>query len=85
MANPFYTSNNPSTNLKDIYNLLSNSNNPRLIFENLANNNPNLKPILNLLNNGYSPEQVFNMMCEKKGIDPNEFIQKLKQGNNISF
>ncbi len=52
MANPFYN-NSPTTNLKDIYNLLSNSNNPRLIFENLANNNPNLKPILNLLNEGY--------------------------------
>ena len=69
-------------NLNDIYKLLTQSKNPMQLFNELANNNPSLAPVLNLLNNGYSPEKVFNIMCQQRGINPQEFINNIK-GNNI--
>ena len=85
MPNPFFAQEsnehstiNPSQNLKDLYKLLTQSNNPIQLFTEIAKNNPNMAPVLNLLQNGYSPEQVFNMMCEKRGINPQEFMSKLK-------
>lgn len=85
MPNPFYNQNNnssstqePSQNMKDLYKMLTQSKNPMQIFTNIANNNPQMKPILNLLQNGYSPQQVFNMVCESRGINPQDFMSKLK-------
>lgn len=84
MANPFYTASNSKpqpdnsmNNLNQIYKMLSNSKNPIEVFENIASNNPNLTPILNLLKNGYSPKQIFDMMCQKSGVDPQQFINSL--------
>ncbi len=85
MPNPFYNQNKqssstpePSQNMKDLYKMLTQSKNPMQIFTNIANNNPQMKPILELLQNGYSPEQVFNMVCESRGINPQDFMSKLK-------
>lgn len=87
MPNPFYTGNsfnvnraqpqNQSTNLKDIYKMLKNSNNPTELFMNIAKDNPNMQPIANLLNKGYTPERIFNEMCKQRGINPQEFIKQL--------
>lgn len=85
MPNPFFESGprpsstvEPSQNMKDLYKMLTQSKNPMQIFTNIANNNPQMKPILELLQNGYSPEQVFNMVCESRGINPQDFMSKLK-------
>ena len=85
MPNPFFNQNsnpsstvNPSQSMKDLYKMLTQSNNPMQIFANIAKNNPNMEPILNLLQNGYSPEQVFNMVCQQRGINPQDFMSKLK-------
>lgn len=87
MVNPFYTASNrpmPNQNgnsvpnLKDIYKMLSTSNNPLQLFQNIAQNNPNMKPIIDLLNNGYSPKQVFDSLCKQRGINPQEFINSLR-------
>lgn len=85
MPNPFFAqesntrnSINPSQNFKDLYKMLTQSNNPIQLFTEIAKNNPNMAPILTLLQSGYSPEQVFNMLCEKKGVNPQEFMSKLK-------
>ena len=88
MANPFFEAcargaskpkqnNNPAPNLNQIYKMLSNSNNPMQVFENIAKSNPNMTPIMNLLKNGYSPEQVFNAMCQQRGVDPQKFINSI--------
>lgn len=90
MPNPFYTGPNSGSfnsnkypnvnsfdNMKDIYKMLTTSNNPVELFKNVAKNNPNMKPIVNLLDNGYSPEQIFNEVCRQRGINPQEFIKKL--------
>ena len=82
MANPFFNPNsnanrNSSMSINDIYNLLSKSKNPYEVFSNLAKNNPNMAPIMNLLQNGYSPEQVFNMLCQQRGVNPQEFINNI--------
>lgn len=86
MPNPFYSQNTvnsssvvePSQNMKEIYKMLTQSNNPMQVFTSIANNNPKMKPILDLLQNGYSPQQVFNMVCESRGINPQDFMSKLK-------
>ena len=87
MANPFFeacargnnskTANNALPNLNQIYKMFSNSNNPMQVFENIAKSNPNMAPIMNLLKNGYSPEQIFNFMCQKRGVDPQQFINSI--------
>lgn len=82
MANPFYTQqgnnqNGSSNNLSEIYKLLTNSNNPMQIFNNIAKNNPRMAPVLNLLNKGYTPEQVFTSMCQMRGINPQDFIKNI--------
>ena len=87
MPNPFFdgragTYSKPNTgsssnNLKDIYKILSKSNNPMQVFQNIAQNNPRMAPIMDLLNKGYSPEQVFNAMCQQRGLNPQEFIKSI--------
>lgn len=85
MPNPFFESGprpsstvEPSPNMKELYKMLTQSKNPMQVFTTIAQNNPKMQPILNLLQNGYSPEQVFNMVCESKGINPQDFMSKLK-------
>lgn len=86
MPNPFYDSvysqsskqpQNNSSNLNDIYKLLTQSKNPMQVFSNLAKNNPNMAPIVNLLNNGYSPEQVFYSMCQQRGLNPQDVLKNI--------
>lgn len=94
MPNPFYsgrttynrpanpntgrTNNSSNQNLADIYKMLSTSNDPLRVFNNIVKNNPKMAPVLTLLNQGMPPEQIFNTMCQQRGIDPQEFIKSIK-------
>lgn len=85
MPNPFFESGprpsstvEPSPNMKELYKMLTQSNNPTQLFYNIAKNNPNMKPALDLLQNGYSPQQVFEQMCKQRGLNPQDVLSKLK-------
>lgn len=79
MPNPFnqqQTYDNMA-NLRNIYQVLSTSQNPMQVFQKLAQNNPNLQPIMNLFNSGMNPQQVFYSLCQQRGIDPQQFIKSI--------
>jgi hypothetical protein len=70
------TTNNAS--FKDVYNQFMNmGNNPRLLFENIASRNPQLQPVVQLLRGGMNEEQVFNMVCQQRGINPQQFLNQI--------
>ena len=82
MANPFFMQNsNPTSQLHNIYKLMTQSNNPMQAFSELASTNPNMKPIIDLLHKGANPKDIFNDLCKQRGINPNEFINSIT-GNN---
>ena len=78
MPNPFNNMNmNPNFQLKSMYQLLMNSQNPMRMFQQMAVQNPRLRPIVDMLRNK-SPQEVFNSLCQQKGINPDEFIKSIK-------
>lgn len=78
MANPFNTQNtNQSFQLQNIYKMLTQSNNPMQMFQQMAYKNPQLRPILDMLRSGNTPEQVFNSLCRQRGINPQQFIKNI--------
>lgn len=78
MPNPFNTMNmNPNFQLKNMYQLLMNSQNPMAMFQQMAVQNPRLRPIVEMLRNK-SPQEVFNNLCQQKGVNPDEFIKSIK-------
>lgn len=77
MPNPFnMTNTNPGIQLKNIYKMLTQSNNPMLLFHQMAMQNPQLQPVLNMLKSK-SPEEVFNYMCRQRGLDPQQFLKSI--------
>lgn len=84
MANPFSVLNQANINIQNnmndirsLYQMFSTSKNPMQLFSNMAMKNPNLQPILSMLQRGNNPQQIFNMLCNQKGINPNNFIKSL--------
>ena len=80
MPNPFNVINSVFPNLnniKNIYQAMSQSQNPYQMFMNLAGDNPNMQPIVNALQNGGNPQMIFNQMCQQRGINPNDFIKSI--------
>lgn len=85
MANPFNTSNFGQVNMqqvKHIFNMLKNSNNPNELLNNLIQQNPKMAQTINLIrNNSSNYEQVFRDMCKQRGINADDFMRNL-MGNN---
>ena len=82
MSNPFNTRSVPKTNvnmgqIKQIYNLLRNSNNPNQLIEQMIAKNPQLSPTLNLIRSNGNYEQIFRDMCRERGIDADDFIRQM--------
>ena len=75
MPNPFNSA--PSNYIKDIYKAVAQSNNPMQIFMNIAGNNPQMQPIIRALQQGSNPKQIFDEMCQKRGINPQEFLNSI--------
>lgn len=82
--NPFNTLNpnnpynvNSMANIRNAYQMLTQSRNPMQVLQQLARQNPGLQPAINMLQQGMSPEQVFNTMCQQKGINPQEFLRNI--------
>lgn len=62
---------------RDIYQMMSNAQNPNQLFSMLANQNPRMRPIAELLNKGANPQQVFESLCKQRGINPQEFLKQI--------
>ena len=79
MPNPFYQkiTDTSVNNIRNMYQLFTQSRNPMELFTNMSVNNPQMRPIINLLNQGISPENLFKNLCQQKGINPNEFLKKI--------
>lgn len=84
MSNPFNTLNltNPmNTNnmesIRNAYQMLTQSRNPMQAFQQLAQQNPQLQPALQMLQQGMTPQQIFNIMCQQRGINPQEFLKNI--------
>jgi len=53
-----------------------NSRNPAGIMQQLAANNPQIRQIMNEAGN--NPKQMFYTRCAEMGVNPDEFLSKLK-------
>lgn len=80
MANPFFMGRNNGINMqqvKNIYSMLRNSNNPNFLLNQMVQQNPQLAQTINLVKANGNYEQVFKNMCKERGIDPQEFIRQM--------
>ena len=67
---------NDFSQIKSLYQAMQ-SKDPMQMFQQMASTNPQLKPILKLLNSGTSPKDLFYETCQKRGINPDEFIKNI--------
>lgn len=83
MGNPFYTGGSSTMNgvnmqqVKQIYSMLRNSNNPNYLLNQMASQNPQLRQTINLIKSNGNYEQIFRDMCRERGIDADEFIRQM--------
>ena len=63
-------------NLKQILN----SSNPQEMIQNMISSNPKLQSVMQLFQNSkLTPKQFFYQYAQQNGIDPDQFINSLKQ------
>ena len=76
---PMQVSNSNFASIRQLYNLVRNSNNPTLMLQNLAESNPQVKSTLDLVKQyGGNPQAAFFALAKQKGIDPNQILDILK-------
>ena len=64
------------------YQAMANSKNPMQAIDQLLSSNPRLAPIKNLMKQGRTPESIFRAVAAQRGIDPDDFVRQLQQGNS---
>ena len=86
MANPFnvINPNNPYNNqnmypLRTAYQMFNNAQNPMAMFNQIAMKNPKMQTAMELLQSGNSPEQVYRTLCQKQGVNPDEFLAEIQR------
>jgi len=83
MGNPFYTGGSSVMNginmqqVKQIYSMLKNSNNPNVILNQMAQQNPQLRQTINLIKQNGNYEQIFRDMCKQRGINADDFVRQI--------
>ena len=83
MGNPFYTGGSATMNginmqqVKQVYSMLRNSNNPNFLLNQMAQQNPQLRQTINLIKSNGNYEQIFRDMCKQRGIDADEFVRQM--------
>ena len=83
MGNPFYMGGSSTMNginmqqVKQIYSMLRNSNNPNYLLNQMASQNPQLRQTINLIKSNGNYEQIFRDMCKERGIDADEFVRQM--------
>lgn len=57
-----------------------NSSNPMDMVQKMASQNPQIKNLLSMLNSsGMTPKQFFYQYANSQGIDPDQFLNSLKE------
>ena len=85
MSNPFFNGFRQTGNginmgqVKKIYDMLRNSNNPNLLLDNLVKQNPQMAQTVNLIKSNGNYEQVFRNMCQQRGINADEFVKDMNR------
>ena len=82
MANPLLQAlsmasmNKGISSMSELYKLMT-SNNPMMLFNQIAKNNPQLNECLNLINRGINPQDLFYKLCNKRGINPQDIMRNI--------
>ena len=82
MANPLLQAlsmasmNKGISSMSELYRLMT-CNNPMMLFNQIAKNNPQLNECLNLINRGMNPQDLFYQLCNKRGINPQEMMRNI--------
>ena len=82
MANPLLqalsmaTMNNGISSMSELYKLMT-SQNPMMLFNQIAKNNPQLKECLNLINRGINTQDLFYRLCNQRGINPQDIMRNI--------
>ena len=85
MSNPFFNGKAPGAmkpgvnmgQVRQIYNMLKNSNNPNQLMDQLLARNPQMAQSINLIKKNGNYEQIFRSMCKERGIDADEFVKQI--------
>lgn len=68
----------PSRN-NDLFKKILNSSNPNELLNSLISNNPQMKNLMQVMqNSGKTPKQFFYDYAQQNGINPDEFLNSLK-------
>ena len=66
--------------IKRMYRMLQNANNPQAIVRYLFAQNPIFEKLQQVINQyGGNTKDAFYKMAQEKGVDPNEILNELKQ------
>ena len=63
--------------LKNLYGMMQNAQNPQAFLQNLARQNPQLQQVMQMCNST-NPRDVFYALCKQKGVNPDEILNQLK-------
>lgn len=65
--------------IKQMMDMLKNSQNPQMMLQNIVNQNPNMQQVMNLVKqSGGDAKSAFYNLAKQKGIDPNQILSMLK-------
>lgn len=65
--------------VKQMMSMVSGSQNPAAMLNQMAMNNPNLKQVMDFINQtGGDPQKAFYAMAEQKGVNPQDILDMLK-------
>ena len=70
---------NPLSNLKNMMNLMRNSNNPQAFLQTAMQNNPQMKQAMQMIQaNGGDAKAVFYNLAKQKGVNPDDILNQLR-------
>ena len=65
--------------IKNMMNVVNNSQNPSMMLQNLAQQNPQMRQVMDIIRqSGGDPKTAFYNMAKQKGIDPNQILNMLR-------
>lgn len=69
--------NNNIQQIKGMYNMLQQAQNPQALLQQMAAQNPQFAQVLQMCSSR-NPQDLFYMLCKQRGIDPNTVLNQLK-------
>ena len=65
--------------IKNTMQLLKNSGNPQMLFNQMLSQNPQMKEVMDYVNsNGGNAKDAFYKMAKEKGVNPDDILAMLK-------